>query len=130
MSGSVQFEALPPGEPVCSAIPAARLPYSGLGIASFVTALTGGVGTFVVFVVAGALTAIHHGELDETGPEAIVIGLCLFAMVALLLVALGLGIAGLVQRGRRKAFAIAGVVVSLAVLLGAAGLVALGVLLG
>lgn len=82
--------------------------HSGLAIASFVTSLVSLIGVFSVIAIAGVLEATTPGGLDESSIEAVVVGLFIFFFLALLCVALGLGIAGLFQRERKKVLAIIG----------------------
>ena len=83
--------------------------HSGLGIASFILGLGGGLLTFLVFFVAGIIGAANGGEIDEESVEAVMIGLFLMLFVFLDLLAIGLGIAGLMQKDRKKVFAVLGV---------------------
>ena len=64
--------------------------------------------------------------MDEQSAVAITVGLLLFAFLFVALAALGLGIAGLVQRDRKKTFAILGTVFSALTILGTISLVILG----
>lgn len=86
--------------------------HSGLGIASFIVSIVSGILTFLLVVVAGVIEASTPGGIDEESAGAIVLGLLLFAFLGMLLVGLGLGIAGLFQKERKKIFAILGTVFS------------------
>lgn len=85
--------------------------HSGLGIASFVTSLSAGLLLFGAVAVAAVMQATSHGEgIDQTAPATVLAGLVMIFGLALELVAVGLGIAGLCQRGRRRLFAALGLV--------------------
>ncbi len=115
--------AAPVGDPAKSA---GELKHSGLGIASFVISILSGILMFLLFAIAGVVGATTPGGMDEKSMVAIVIGLSLFAGLFVALLALGLGIGGLLQKERRKLFAILGTVASAATILGAVALLALG----
>jgi len=86
--------------------------HSGLGIASFITSIVSGLLIFLLIVVAGVMEASTPGGIDEESAGAVMVGLFLFAFLGAALVALGLGIAGLLQKERKKLFAILGTVFS------------------
>ena len=101
-------------------------PHSGLGIASFILSIVSGVLIFLLVVVAGVIEATTPGGMDEESAVAVMVGLCLFALLFVSLVALVLGIAGLVQQDRKKIFAILGTVFSAVTILGTIGIVIVG----
>lgn len=84
--------------------------HSGLGIASFITSIVSGILIFLVIVIAGVMEASTPGGIDEESVGAVMVGLFLFAFLGAALVALGLGIGGLLQKERKKIFAILGTV--------------------
>lgn len=86
--------------------------HSGLGIASFITSIVSGLLIFLLIVVAGVMEASTPGGIDEESAGAVMVGLFLFAFLGAALVALGLGIGGLLQKERKKIFAILGTVFS------------------
>lgn len=86
--------------------------HSGLGIASFILSIVSGLLIFLVVVVAGVMEASTPGGIDEESSGAVMLGLFLFAFLGAALVALGLGIGGLLQKERKKIFAILGTVFS------------------
>lgn len=104
--------------------PASPLPHSGLGIASFVLALLGFIGAFATFMVAGAMAS--RGPMDEHQIGTMLVGLAMICMLLLSLLGLGLGIGGLVLRGRRKLFAWLGLGLAVFTVLSTAGLIILG----
>ena len=100
--------------------------HSGLGIASFISSVIAGIFLFVIFVIAGVMEASTPGGIDETSPAAVFIGLSMFGFLFVALVALGLGIAGLVQKNRIKLFALLGTIFSACSLLGTVSLILFG----
>lgn len=86
--------------------------HSGLGISSFIISIVIGVLMFLLFVVAGVMETSTPGGIDEESAGAVVVGLFLLAFLLLDVLALGLGIAGLVQKDRKKIFPVLGVVFS------------------
>ena len=102
---------------------------SGPGIGSFVVSATCAVLMFLLLVVAGMLELSTPGGLDEESAEAMLIGMFMFLLMGGLLVGLGLGIGGLLQRERRKTFAILGTVLAAGTLLLTIGILLLGMML-
>lgn len=86
--------------------------HSGLGVASFITSIISGVFIFLLIVVAGVMEASTPGGMDEESIGAVMVGLFLLLFLGAALVALGLGIGGLLQKERKKIFAILGTVFS------------------
>ncbi len=84
--------------------------HTGIGIASFVISIIVGFAEFVLFSIAGMMEANTPGGMDEEDPRVIMLGLGIFGGIALCLLGIGLGIAGVVIRDRRKLFAILGLV--------------------
>lgn len=108
--------------------PFPSLPHSGMGVASFTLSMVAGLGLLVIFAIAGVAES-RPGGLDEASPLATAIGLLALLAALANLVALGLGIAALVQAGRSKIFATLGTVFASTTLLGSLVLVLLGTLL-
>lgn len=104
--------------------------HSGVGIASFVTSIVAGVLIFLLVIIAGVLEVSTPGGMDEESIAAVLIGLFLFAFLGAELVALGLGIGGLIQKDRKKIFAILGVVFSATALLITLFILFLGLAMG
>ncbi|HET7932171.1 MAG TPA: hypothetical protein VFL63_12395 [Rhodanobacteraceae bacterium] len=100
--------------------------HSGMGIAAFVLSLVAGVLMFLLIAIAGIMTASSPGGLDEHSPVAIIVGLGMMLLLGIDVVAIGLGIAGLIQRDRKRLFPILGLVFALATILGTIFLVILG----
>lgn len=80
-----------------------------------------------IVAIAGMIEVSTPGGMDENSPEAILIGLGLFAGLGVAILGIGLGIGGLMQR-RKKLFAVLGVLISLFVTCGVAGLLVLGLM--
>lgn len=101
--------------------------HSALGVAAFATSLGIGVLMLITFVFAG-IAAAGHARSGGGGqyPGQIIVGLVTLGLMGADVVALGLGIAALFQSGRKKVFAILGVVFASAILLGTAGVIVLG----
>lgn len=94
-----------------------QLKHSGIGIASFVISIISGFVLFVLFGIAGFMEVSTPGGIDEESAGAIIVGLFLIFFWGIAVVALGLGIAGLIQKRRKKIFAILGTVFAAATLL-------------
>lgn len=86
--------------------------HSGLGIASFITSIITGIPVFLLFIVAGIMEPPPHRGMDEGSADAIMIRLLLMALLGGTLVALALGIVGLLKKEQRKLFATFGTVLS------------------
>ena len=89
-----------------------ELKHSGIGISSFVISIIGSVCMFVLFALAGAMETSRPGGMDERSAQVVVLGLLIIAMLFMNLVAVGLGVAGLLQKERKKVFAILGTIFS------------------
>lgn len=97
--------------------------HSGLGIASFCISLFCGLLAVILVAAAGFLVA--SGQ-DEQSFGLILTGLGIMGDMLLMLVALGLGIAGACMKDRRKLFAILGIIFSALGLVCIGGLMVLG----
>lgn len=104
--------------------------HSGFGIASFITSIVSGLLIFLIMVVAGVMEASTPGGIDEESAGAAMVVLFLFAFLGATLVALGLGIAGLLQKERKKIFAILGTVFSAVTLVVTIFLMIIGLAMG
>lgn len=103
-------------------------PHSGFGIASFIIAFLVGAGEFVLVIACGVLTA-QQGKMDDKSPVTVVLGLLLCSGILAAVVGLILGIAGVLQAGRNKTFAILGICFNGFIILGVVGLVIVGMLM-
>ncbi len=97
-----------------------RLKHSGLGIASFVISLAMGVYFILVVFVAAVMEAATPGGMPETSPVLAIVGLFAFLGLFGCVVGIGLGIAGMFQKNRKRVFSILGLIIN--------GLIVLGVL--
>jgi hypothetical protein len=97
--------------------------HSGLGIASFCIFVGGGL--FAMAMVTIGMVKLSGTRMGGSG-EDIILGGAVLGFI-LDIVALGLGVAGLCQRGRKKVFAILGTALSTLILLAALALVVLGI---
>jgi hypothetical protein len=82
--------------------------HSGLGIASFTISIVCAILLFLLFLIAGVMEASTPGGIDEESVEAVMLGLFIIFLLFLNLLAIGLGIGGLLQTERKKIFAILG----------------------
>jgi hypothetical protein len=104
------------------------LKHSGLGIASFIIAIVLGVFEFLFIVVAGIVETTNSGGIEAKPTIAIVVGMSILLGVGLSLVGIGLGIAGLIQKNRKKVFTILGLVFNIAVIIMVLGIVVIGII--
>ncbi|MEG2804681.1 hypothetical protein [Stenotrophomonas sp.] len=102
--------------------------HGGLGIASFILSLGGGLLMFGLVVLAGLAELSTPGGMDETAPATVMLGLGIFGAGLLEIVALALGVAGVLQRDRRRTFSILGMIFAGGVLLCTAALMLIGLL--
>lgn len=106
------------------------LKHSGLGIAATIIAIVAGLGLLGVFVYAGYIGMNEPGgELSETDPRAMMIGLGMLAAMAFLVLGAILGIAGLFVGTRKRVFAWIGVVLNVLPLLAGIALVIVGLVM-
>ena len=101
--------------------------HSGIGIASFILSIVVAIAMFFVFVFAAVMASRTHGVLDPNSLIAIVIGFGIVLCLVLDLVALGLGISGLLQKDRKKIFALLGTIFSASTIIGASTLIIIGI---
>lgn len=103
---------------------------SGLGIASFIISILAGLSIVAIIVAAGILEMSTPGGMGEDSVEAAIVGMLIIAMIFVSMLALGLGIAGLVQKNRKKIFAVLGTIFSALSCMGTIAVVVIGLLLG
>ena len=103
-------------------------PHSGLGIASFIISLAAGAALVVLLGIAGVIES-QPGGMDEESAGAIVLGLILALTALAQVLALGLGIAALVQTGRSKLFGVLGTAFASTGLVGTVLIALLGALM-
>lgn len=98
-----------------------------LGIFSFILALLAGLGVLILVVISGVLEVRSPGSISGgTSGTAVAIGLLIILCALTDLAAAGLGIAGVIQRRRKRVFAVLGVVLSVLTLLGFLVLILVG----
>jgi hypothetical protein len=102
--------------------------HSGFGIASFLIVLAAGALEFVLVAIAGILETIRPGGMDEDSPIAILLGLAMFGGLLVNLLGILLGVVGLLQRDRKKPFAVLGVIIGFLVFVGLVAVIVIGIL--
>ena len=102
-------------------------PHSGLGIASFIISLAAGAALVVLLGIAGVIES-QPGGMDEESAGAVLVGLLLALTALAHVLALGLGIAALVQAGRSNLFGVLGTVFASTGLIGTELIFLLGAL--
>lgn len=107
-----------------------NLKHSGLGIASFIISLISAALIFILMAIAGVLEVSTPGGMSEESAGAVLIGLFLILFLIVCLVALGLGIGGLVQKERKKLFAILGTLFSGVTFVGTLFVLLIGLAIG
>ena len=75
-----------------------------LGIASFVTAIVGGLSFFLLCGALGYMEMNTPGGVDQTSKAVMLLGLGIILTIFILLISLGLGIAGLIQKSAKEYF--------------------------
>ena len=85
-----------------------RKGHSKLGIASFVTAIVGGLSFFILCVSLGHMEMNTPRGVDETSKAFILMRNGVFLALFILLLSLSLGIAGFFQKERKRIFSILG----------------------
>jgi hypothetical protein len=111
------------------AIPA-DLPHSGFGIASFAISLGCSLVVFLAIVFAGIIGVVKGGATDRNSPVTIAFGLMIMFCGLGYFIGLALGIAGVMDKHRKKIFAVLGIVINILGLSLLAGLIILGNMLG
>ncbi|HUY91489.1 MAG TPA: hypothetical protein VMV10_22305 [Pirellulales bacterium] len=125
MNSSDPFQA--PSEPF-EASPHEELKHSGLGIASCVVGLMAGLFELALVAIAAVTAVSTPDRMDEDSPVVILLGMGVFAGLAIAMLGVGLGIGGLVQR-RKKLFAVLGVGIGLFITCGVAGWFVLSIMM-
>jgi hypothetical protein len=97
--------------------------HSKLGVASFIISVVSAIALLVIIILAAYFVS---QSMDENSIEMIAVGLFMFLFIGISCVALGLGIAGLVQKNVNKIFAILGTIFSAVSVLGMIALITLG----
>ena len=105
--------------------PAPKEAHSVFGIISFGISVVVGVLVLVLFCLASIFNA-HRLPGERTYPGQIILGLAMIFLMASDVVAVGLGIAALCQKGKNRLLGILGLVFSGATILGTIGLMIIG----
>lgn len=84
--------------------------HSGLGIVAFLLSLVAALGLFGLIAIAALLSMARHAPPEARHVGQVLFLLFLIGLVLVNLLALGLGIAGLMQPQRKKIFAVLGTV--------------------
>ncbi len=113
--------------------------HSRMGIASFVISILATVLVVALFIIAAEIGTTAFGNVQDPqsiDPQSLqdspalvglaAVGLGMLASIAFYLLGLGLGVAGIIQRRRKRLFAVLGAVFNGIVLLLIVGLVAFG----
>jgi hypothetical protein len=100
--------------------------HSRMGIASFIIALGQGLVTLLLIVLAGILASMGRQQENEAG--FMILGLFFIVGIFDHLVGVVLGIAGAVQKSRKKVFAILGLVLNTLALLFVVLLIVIGLI--
>ncbi len=111
----------PVNTPVATAeaiAPALASKHSRFGLASFAISLLAGATEFLGVALSGIIAVANGGLVDPASPIAMIVGLVICGGIPVALLGAGLGIVGLLERDRRKPFAVLGLILSLATVLG------------
>ena len=113
--------------------------HSRMGIASFVISILATVLVVTLFIIAAVIGTSAFGNVQDPqsiDPQSLqespalvglaAVGLGMLASIAFYLLGLGLGVAGIIQRRRKRLFAVLGAIFNGIVLLLIVGLVAFG----
>ncbi len=112
------------------AIPAIKLKHSGMGIASFATSVVVGLLIIVCYLAIIAKAVATGGTLDKHSSFAIISGMIVIGLLLCDLIALGLGIAGIFEKKRKKIYAILGTIISAVIILMVISLTIIGLMHG
>ena len=104
--------------------------HSGVGIASFVISIAVAVLLLVTIVIAGVMEMTTPGGIDDESVGAILVGLTIMGLFGLDIVAFGLGIGRLLQKSRKRIFAVLGVIFSAGAVMLTVVLMVIGIAVG
>lgn len=105
----------------------APVKHSALGISSFVIGILQSLLTFSIIFIAG-LT--YNNQPENQGVIFTIVGLLIFGGIFIHLIGTGLGIAGLVQKNRKKIFSILGLIFNISCILIVLLLILVGITFG
>ena len=112
-------------EPLLQPAPAPQR-HSSMGIASFGISVAVGILMFAFFVVAAIFYSRMGRSQPASNPAFVVLGLVALFLLAVDLLAVGLGIAAICQSQKKRLFGILGLVFSACTILGTIGLIIVG----
>lgn len=93
--------------------------HSAFGIASFIISIIAWISLLMTLIVAVIIAAVVEPiNIQESYPIGILVGSLLLIVFLLSLIGIGLGIAGLFQKKRKKVFSILGLIFNGIVFLG------------
>lgn len=101
--------------------------HSGMGIASFVTAIVYGLVLFCVVLSAGIIEASTQGGIEQDSSEALIIFITYICVNFIGIFGIALGVIGLFSQGRKKILAFIGLVLNLITVLAAVSVIVLSV---
>ena len=107
-----------------------RIRHSGFGIVSLIICVLVGVYGLCPLAVAGIAEATTAGAMSKESWVMAVIGVFLVLGLGMSLLGVELGIAGLIQRDRKRVFPILGLVFNSATAIVLVGMMVIGVTLG
>ena len=99
---------------------------SKLGIASLLISIFTAIGFLIVFIIAGVMESNTYGGIDEESAGAIILGLFIIGFTFIDLLAIGLGMAGILQKTRERITAVIGTIISSAILIITLSLIGIG----
>jgi len=102
------------------------LRHSGIGIASFIISLVIFVFFILLFAGAGFIGVAASGQISETSPVIMMIGLLAIIGLVVCLIGIGLGIGGFFQKNRKRIFSILGLSFNALVFFGVVILIIIG----
>ena len=106
--------------------PARPLRHSAFGIASFVISLMAGIGESLLLVLSGILYASTGGDLDSRSSMLVGLGCLIIGGILLGFIGAALGIVGLVEKERKRVFAILGLIFSAVIVIGVLAVIVVG----
>ena len=86
--------------------------HSKLGLTSFIISIVCSLLMFLAFGIAGVMEMNTPGGMDEESVRAMIVGLAIIGLILIQGLSFILGTAGLFQKGKKKVFAIIGMLCS------------------
>lgn len=104
--------------------------HSGLGIASFIIGIIQSIASFTAIIISGATYATYSIPTENQEIIFAIIGLVIFVGLFIHLIGIGLGIAGLLQKNRKKVFSILGLIFNISCVMVVILIICLGLIAG